>query len=51
MKVVVQRSNNSSVSVNNEIVNKIDSHEFVLPRFQRELDWKTDRIAKLFDSI
>lgn len=34
-----------------EIVNKIDSHEFVLPRFQRELDWKTDRIAKLFDSI
>ncbi|MBR3363069.1 MAG: DUF262 domain-containing protein [Bacilli bacterium] len=34
-----------------EIVKKIDSHEFVLPRFQRELDWKTDRIAKLFDSI
>ena len=34
-----------------EIVNKIDSHEFVLPRLQRELDWKTDRIAKLFDSI
>ena len=34
-----------------EIASKIDHNEFVLPRFQRELDWKTDRISKLFDSI
>ena len=34
-----------------EIAKKIEANEFVLPRFQRELDWKTDRIAKLFDSI
>lgn len=34
-----------------EIVKKIDSNEFVLPRFQRELDWKIDRITNLFDSL
>ena len=34
-----------------EIVNKIDANKFVLPRFQRELDWKPDQISKLFDSI
>lgn len=34
-----------------EIAQRIEKNEFVLPRFQRELDWKTDRMAKLFDSI
>jgi len=34
-----------------EIVKLIESNKFVLPRFQRELDWKPDRISNLFDSI
>ena len=48
----MSKSNNSMHCLSPlEIVKKIHSQEYVLPRFQRELDWNTDRIAKLFDSI
>ena len=32
-------------------LNRIHSHEYVLPAIQREFVWSTDQVCRLFDSL
>lgn len=34
-----------------KVLDRIASHEYVLPAIQREFVWRADQIARLFDSL